>query len=133
MIWFQVVPPCGGHPLRYTVQDGNGCFKACPRVGGIRYLFSRRRYLRSFKSCPRVGGIPPGAAFFGACRRFKSCPRVGGIVEPAEILTDQSVSSRAPVWGASRIAFATGASMMPFQVVPPCGGHLPHIAPPSIR
>ena len=33
--WFQVVPPCGGHPRRIRSDTALGCFKSCPRVGGI--------------------------------------------------------------------------------------------------
>ena len=42
---FQVVPPCGGHPLCLSKGDApNEGFKSCPRVGGIpcRCLLTRR-------------------------------------------------------------------------------------------
>ena len=63
--------------------------------------------MSGFKSCPRVGGI------FLACKEarplsgFKSCPRVGGILEVFAFANIPTVSSRAPVWGAS------GASSLP--------------------
>ena len=143
-------------------------FKSCPRVGGIpesEFLLrvdpvssrapvwgaSRGRRLQrarshSFKSCPRVGGIcaqhPASLGPVG----FKSCPRVGGIIAScARHRPCSQVSSRAPVWGASRLflqgyeamivssrapvwgaseAVKTDLVAAQFQVVPPCGGHL---------
>ena len=56
---------------------------------------------------------------------FKSCPRVGGIPDVCQICpAKRKVSSRAPVWGASGVASRQTPSLQ-FQVVPPCGGHLP--------
>ena len=36
----------------------------------------------------------------------------------------RSVSSRAPVWGASDLQYRLKTPTLQFQVVPPCGGHL---------
>ena len=56
------------------------------------------------------------------CTGFKSCPRVGGIANSAQLRPSCKVSSRAPVWGASRMLRIMPPAMQ-FQVVPPCGGH----------
>ena len=99
---FQVVPPCGGHPISSCVVSLSSLsFKSCPRVGGIQQR--RRNDGRSyrfqvvppcgghqliadvlgadkcFKSCPRVGGISCFIDSLIAAISFKSCPRVGGI------------------------------------------------------
>ena len=76
-----------------------------------------------FKSCPRVGGIPIGHSARGSQARFKSCPRVGGISRNLTPISLRKVSSRAPVWGASKGTGWRRFSLL-FQVVPPCGGHL---------
>ena len=58
---------------------------------------------------------------------FKSCPRVGGIEVDGVAGPAVEVSSRAPVWGASTVH----GQLHPrekFQVVPPCGGHLPPLS-----
>ena len=105
---FQVVPPCGGHLPSRNLPDGRLRFKSCPRVGGIAAHRFPKMLCRSFKSCPRVGGI---LAFVFVIRRCSL------------------VSSRAPVWGASRgsLRRSTGCR---FQVVPPCGGH--HLPAPCV-
>ena len=53
---------------------------------------------------------------------FKSCPRVGGIGHRRSCHAEARVSSRAPVWGASRLINRSRRGRR-FQVVPPCGGH----------
>ena len=76
-----------------------------------------------FKSCPRVGGIFSSLLFWlYSIFCFKSCPRVGGIRTTLIVILVLSVSSRAPVWGAS-INLLWGTLPPWFQVVPPCGGH----------
>ena len=121
---FQVVPPCGGH-------RPPGC--------------GRLKRWHSFKSCPRVGGIPLPSGYIRRGGLFQVVPPCGGH-QPAQVNIDNniSVSSRAPVWGASADSFGLtpigrvssrapvwGASCEVrcdcnwgrFQVVPPCGGH----------
>ena len=93
---FQVVPPCGGH----------------------RGWIGSAKWPESFKSCPRVGGILLGAELRRVGPGFKSCPRVGGIRVPSIPVAMPSVSSRAPVWGASRrirrrLTFALVSSRAP--------------------
>ena len=99
---FQVVPPCGGHlellPV-YPLQGG--CFKSCPRVGGIRRNAVQLSQSVVSSRAPVWGASQAGGAGYCGCQRFKSCPRVGGI-KPWEN--------------------ASGYPD-PFQVVPPCGGH----------
>ena len=133
--WFQVVPPCGGHPQRLQELEAAGLvssrapvwgaskkpflsrpigvsFKSCPRVGGIPYFFAKVSIPWRFKSCPRVGGIGEAAGLRRGSCRFKSCPRVGGIL------------SKRLVWHLAQ----------EFQVVPPCGGHPgPDGALPGVR
>ena len=121
---FQVVPPCGGHlapallcghaavssrapvwgasAAEHFARDSDGRFKSCPRVGGIPRRQRNGRLLPSFKSCPRVGGIVNEGAENQRDPGFKSCPRVGGIVRSVVLSPLQQVSSRAPVWGASK-------------------------------
>ena len=50
-------------------------------------------------------------------------PVWGASERNSEVLVVPKVSSRAPVWGASDIVPVTDANGK-FQVVPPCGGHL---------
>ena len=54
---------------------------------------------------------------------FKSCPRVGGIAHIVDAVCAGTVSSRAPVWGASVNPVPGIVGQAVFQVVPPCGGH----------
>ena len=78
---FQVVPPCGGHPLALLYEAKGGSFKSCPRVGGIQCGLSRRPKIRVSSRAPVWGASrsckPPSKNY----RSFKSCPRVGGIRE----------------------------------------------------
>ena len=55
-----------------------------------------------FQVVPPCGGHPGGGAWSPTPPGFKSCPRVGGITEALFICWQMLVSSRAPVWGASR-------------------------------
>ena len=101
IVMFQVVPPCGGHPLQRTPGWGRTkCFKSCPRVGGIARLVGRT----------------------GAVRVSSRAPVWGASFESVCLIIDAEVSSRAPVWGASGTV-ATAVWTQVFQVVPPCGGH----------
>ena len=98
---FQVVPPCGGHQLRDLTDDLYLWFQVVPPCGGH----------------PKIPTQPPKK------RSFKSCPRVGGILKNEKHdIPPSSVSSRAPVWGASFLV-EKWKTAMKFQVVPPCGGH----------
>ena len=94
------MPPCGGHPK--TARCG--------------------AWQRSFKSCPRVGGILWKAEHVALPTEFQVVPPCGGHLVVCVVIAIPRVSSRAPVWGASRrCADTVGAGK--FQVVPPCGGH----------
>ena len=103
---FQVVPPCGGH----RAESGRfphfaSCFKSCPRVGGINSLIFNFITSYSFKSCPRVGGIAPGGPVCGRWRTVSSRAPVWGASNfVSRIEAANEVSSRAPVWGASLTA-----------------------------
>ena len=97
---FQVVPPCGGHPITENGFAVLLSFKSCPRVGGIRFCQSGCRQVRCFKSCPRVGGISI---------RW-------------EIRLSMCVSSRAPVWGASPIPVIQAVRQYGFKSCPRVGG-----------
>ena len=98
---FQVVPPCGGHPLRRVPRDQLRGFKSCPRVGGILASQSSPWCVLMFQVVPPCGGhlalinslpdigvfqvVPPCGGHRWATTTpwarssFKSCPRVGGI------------------------------------------------------
>ena len=80
VLQFQVVPPCGGHPMRprrsYWLSI---CFKSCPRVGGIGCSSTYLATPCLFQVVPPCGGHPPTRTSRGRSPGFKSCPRVGGI------------------------------------------------------
>ena len=97
------MPPCGGHPRRCRAQLWTQQVSSRAPVWGASGSNSLHDLLKNgFKSCPRVGGIVRGSR---RCQwpvaGFKSCPRVGGIVCHSGANAARSVSSRAPVWGAS--------------------------------
>ena len=99
---FQVVPPCGGHLFSFGYSAGSSWFQVVPPCGG----HPRKRLWGilccfCFKSCPRVGGISCNSAEICNQISFKSCPRVGGIKARYLRGKHRQVSSRAPVWGAS--------------------------------
>ena len=83
----------------------------------------------SFKSCPRVGGILEKQ--LDAMQKGEVSSRApvwGASHDGMRVYYDKEVSSRAPVWGAS-LALDDGGIVNMFQVVPPCGGHLPLSVP----
>ena len=99
---FQVVPPCGGHlPVAFGLSPRMVCFKSCPRVGGIPKPLGASKLHIAFQVVPPCGGHQ-------------------GLGN--EFLRILQVSSRAPVWGASRTVWEDYFDLK-FQVVPPCGGH----------
>ena len=123
---FQVVPPCGGHPIRITMLINSTAFQVVPPCGG-HHLRNRKLILvKRFQVVPPCGGhLVDGTPANGCIKSFKSCPRVGGIfLNVAFCFLDWSVSSRAPVWGASVSGIPQPKGTTSFQVVPPCGGHL---------
>ena len=97
-------------------------FKSCPRVGGIAFRPAPLRMPFGFKSCPRVGGIPNLKGAVQTMESFKSCPRVGGILLYGFFKLQSQVSSRAPVWGASRIHSQRAGSKISFKSCPRVGG-----------
>ena len=122
---FQVVPPCGGHQRPSVRRKQSASFKSCPRVGGIQWPFtSAPAWYSCFKSCPPHGGIIASCARHRPCSQVSSRAPVWGasrlFLQGYEAMI---VSSRAPVWGASE-AVKTDLVAAQFQVVPPCGGHL---------
>ncbi len=121
---FQVVPPCGGHLVtpgsRLQIKRVSS---RAPVWGASGIIRLRSTCLVSFKSCPRVGGIPPGLSLGISCG-FQVVPPCGGHPIATSIFSQVStVSSRAPVWGASKIEGYGVEKIFMFQVVPPCGGH----------
>ena len=153
---FQVVPPCGGHPAgaghragrravssRAPVWGASGSrsnafchspsFKSCPRVGGIRSTWTRTPTHSRFQVVPPCGGHPYPAITGTAAVTFQVVPPCGGhqgnTHPKARAL---GVSSRAPVWGASREEDDFD-EVEEFQVVPPCGGHPRRGVPPGGR
>ena len=76
-----------------------------------------------FQVVPPCGGHQSGQ--IAARRRtpgFKSCPRVGGIFTPVEMSACISVSSRAPVWGASTDYRIALRAYFRFKSCPRVGG-----------
>ena len=94
------MPPCGGHLDTNDLPELQQKFQVVPPCGGHHHASLQRATAAGFKSCPRVGGI-----------RASDC-----------IWLPYKVSSRAPVWGASR-PVSRRLDDGQFQVVPPCGGH----------
>ena len=79
--------------------------------------------LYCFKSCPRVGGIAGDTGVRCRSNGFKSCPRVGGIIlDSCRGRGRKSVSSRAPVWGASRPECIIASTCQCFKSCPRVGG-----------
>ena len=104
-IGFQVVPPCGGHPdwteeERYNPDE----FQVVPPCGGHPNLAGLRAVLFAFQVVPPCGGHPGQYA---------------GNIDPL------LVSSRAPVWGASRVKNARRTVSHRFKSCPRVGGILP--------
>ena len=84
---------------------------------------------------PPCGGHPAMPAFSTSTRTFQVVPPCGGHrVDVSGSAISARVSSRAPVWGASRRHAGQGRGQQ-FQVVPPCGGHPVELSikPHSIR
>ena len=125
LLEFQVVPPCGGHHMtdfekvynfevssrapvwgasevRHKILWPIHGFKSCPRVGGIRPVDYYRLHRATFQVVPPCGGHPRCCCSTPPKCCFKSCPRVGGIAGATGEVAGAEVSSRAPVWGASR-------------------------------
>ena len=147
LIWFQVVPPCGGHPLEHLRCDvRRRRFKSCPRVGGHRLADAYCKDQGSSVSsrapvwgasanlasgvCPGLFQVvPPWGASQSLLRGrwrmrgFKSCPRVGGIHRPPPGYNFQPSFKSCPRVGASVKNIFKISRKVLFQVVPPCGGH----------
>ena len=147
---FKSCPRVGGIPVPHPLRENHHRFKSCPRVGGIAADVFLSGLLIEFQVVPPCGGHPPRSRrCCSPFRGFKSCPRVGGIGVRLRVeVYDDDVSSRAPVWGASKevrqmeklkqvssrapVWGASGERDIPrsaaeFQVVPPCGGHRGYI------
>ena len=121
-----------------------GCFKSCPRVGGI--ADSAAYYDRSievssrapvwgaslalrlpgcreaFQVVPPCGGHPEQSQSRNAGSGFKSCPRVGGITYELQKQKQELFQVVPPCGGHRAVGAVSGQSVL-FQVVPPCGGH----------
>ena len=100
-IRFQVVPPCGGHPQKRPVKSSKLWFQVVPPCGGHLQAVRLSQWSLLFQVVPPCGGH-----------------RIPG----ADGNRPRQVSSRAPVWGASK-SDRRRPRMPRFQVVPPCGGH----------
>ena len=121
---FQVVPPCGGHPIpigfSWMVAVS---FKSCPRVGGIHPIEQKEQKPAPFQVVPPCGGHPLSFDNDGLINMFQVVPPCGGHRWNNGLQRyPNKVSSRAPVWGASSAIVNTPLLLL-FQVVPPCGGH----------
>ena len=91
-------------------------------VWGASAICGRRARSSEFQVVPPCGGHHHASLQRATAAGFKSCPRVGGIRASDCIWLPYKVSSRAPVWGASR-PVSRRLDDGQFQVVPPCGGH----------
>ena len=97
---FQVVPPCGGHPVKSIIA-----VTSC-----------------GFKSCPRVGGIPGGGGPHGPWPVSSRAPVWGASSYDQRQMRKVFVSSRAPVWGASRTLQFLPYDITCFKSCPRVGG-----------
>ena len=95
------MPPCGGHLLLIALAARRREFQVVPPCGG------------------HLGQAVPGQ---GSVFVSSRAPVWGASLRCDVRDGDLSVSSRAPVWGASSLEEYLGEDI-PFQVVPPCGGH----------
>ena len=59
--WFQVVPPCGGHPATTAAGRPSMWFQVVPPCGGHRRRMLSGRLHRMFQVVPPCGGHPGGA------------------------------------------------------------------------
>ena len=99
---FQVVPPVGASCQNASNGRKDKVSSRAPRVGGIGRALARKAQLLSFKSCPRVGGIWRVIIMRWGDEMFQVVPPCGGIMRITWNSFRSAVSSRAPVWGASR-------------------------------
>ena len=119
---FQVVPPCGGHQAISRIYKRKVWFQVVPPCGGHLDTNDLPELQQKFQVVPPCGGHHHASLQRATAAGFKSCPRVGGIRASDCIWLPYKVSSRAPVWGASR-PVSRRLDDGQFQVVPPCGGH----------
>ena len=103
MILFQVVPPCGGHPGTRCSRWLAPAFQVVPPCGG--HLVGERRHTRDvqFQVVPPCGGHRRRSHTLEGAALFQVVPPCGG--HHLVFLWSAArncVSSRAPVWGASR-------------------------------
>ena len=145
--WFQVVPPCGGHPQRLQELEAAGLVSSRAPVWGASRTSSRRYRSPGVSSRAPVWGasgklqasavgpaVSSRAPVWGAScqsglsgiwpRSFKSCPRVGGILARMAPFRASDKFQVVPPCGGhhyQRLPSTLGLEM--FQVVPPCGGH----------
>ena len=141
------MPPCGGHPgVPVYGRAGTGCFKSCPRVGGIEHpeenaqrqdVSSRAPVWGASSSKEWMNGpylVSSRAPVWGASavvdlsnvvqQVSSRAPVWGASLDHLDFAESHLVSSRAPVWGASSTPSTPTTGSEQFQVVPPCGGHL---------
>ena len=123
---FQVVPPCGGHQAISRIYQRKVWFQVVPPCGGHLDTNDLPELQQKFQVVPPCGGHHHASLQRATAAGFKSCPRVGGIRASDCIWLPYKVSSRAPVWGASR-PVSRRLDDGQFQVVPPCGGHPPTV------
>ena len=98
---FQVVPPCGGHPVLLREGIDPLAFQVVPPCGGHR------------GSCRPPPWVLP----------FQVVPPCGGhLVKAACLASGPGVSSRAPVWGASWPGWRPSGRPISFKSCPRVGG-----------
>ena len=113
--WFQVVPPCGGHPQRLQELEAAGLVSSRAPVWGASFPSSPFRLPKSVSSRAPVWGASRHTRDFCLFGAVSSRAPVWGASQPVSQNPRCSmVSSRAPVWGASderdRWALSAGVS-----------------------
>ena len=79
MVRFQVVPPCGGHPVLKFLKFLLSQFQVVPPCGGHLEQKEQKPAPTKFQVVPPCGGHLLFTPFLAINLSFKSCPRVGGI------------------------------------------------------
>ena len=131
---FQVVPPCGGHPDSGKMLERAIAFQVVPPCGGHHVFLGFLLIFLVVSSRAPVWGASDKCLQRLIIQSVSSrAPVWGASAEICNQFRQTNVSSRAPVWGASYPGVEYVAQYVPFQVVPPCGGHPGRCRGPTAR
>ena len=121
---FQVVPPCGGH--RQQVIAVGVAFLVSSRApvwGASGLTLETYGITDQFQVVPPCGGHQAGALPVVSAVKFQVVPPCGGHPDlVAQYVGLMIVSSRAPVWGASRACAGRPCGLCSFKSCPRVGG-----------